>query len=411
MHKLLSLMAIAAGLSAPAFAQINVAQHDGTTDFTSRGIAGNVDGWAHNGYKVDRQGGGIGGRGLVGWSTIMQDQNCATLETWQFAIFGGNADRATGLPRTAAPTWGADDSWPDVNNVLGSTAPFLSPAGQPAGACAWIFTTTFASPVFMSPDGDVYTPTLLTSNLGGTADGSSSHISISTAAAGAAAREYPITSGNAATNNEMNNEFGICWVGLGPASGGSVLTAGSKRFWLNNLRYDHTSRSGVEDTSGQFGPLFGALGPQNFGMAGDYPDAANITGQPAATPRADELIWSDQHATDFAAGQGIGQVLLSSSMLRDLIAAPLVLSGTGLLEINPTDPLFNIGASIPGMVAPITNLGVPTIYDPLIPLTQQPGIAPILHINQVNIYAQVVRLDLVAGTASLGSCDAHSFRQ
>ncbi|MBK9387232.1 MAG: hypothetical protein IPN34_20645 [Planctomycetes bacterium] len=408
MHKLLSLIAIAAGLSAPAFAQIAVAQHDGTTDFTSRGITGLQDGWAHNGYKVDRQGGGIGS-GLVGWTTIMQDQNCATLETFQFAVFGGNADRVTGLPGTPG-AWGQPDSWPDVNNVLGATATFFSPAGQPAGACAWIYTTNFASPVDMTTEGDVFTSTLLVSNLGWTADGSSSHISISQASAGAAAREYPITSADANTNNEMNNEFGICWTGLGPASGGGVLTPGSKRFWLNNLRYNHTSRSGVEDTSGQFGALFGALGPQNFGMAGDYPDAANITGQPATTPRADELIWSDQHATDFAAGSGIGQVLLATTMLRDLIAAPLPLAGTGLLEINPTDPLFNIGASIPGMVAPIVNLGTPTIYDPLIPLTQQPGIAPILHINQVSIYAQIVRLDLVAGTASLGSCDAHSFR-
>ncbi len=408
MHKLLSLMAIAAGLSAPAFAQIAVAQHDGSTDFTSRGIAGTVDGWAHNGYKVDRQGGGIGS-GLAGWQTIMQDQNCVTLEIFPFAIFGGNADRTTGLPRAAAPTWGAPDSWPDVNNVLGATATFLSPTG-PASPCAWIFTTNFASPVDMTTEGDVFTSTLLVSNLGWVADGSSSHISISQASAGAAAREYPITSADANTNTEMNNEFGICWTGLGPASGGAVLTPGSKRYWLNNLRYNHTSRAGVEDTSGQYGAIFGALGPQNFGMAGSYPDAANITGQPALTPRADELLWSDQHALDFAAGTGIGQVLLASSMLRDLIGGPLPLPGTGLLEINPTDPLFNIGASIPGMLAPITNLGVPTIYDPLIPLTQQPGIAPILHINQVSIYAQVVRLDLVAGTASLGSCDAHSFR-
>ena len=263
----------------------------------------------------------------------------------------------------------------------------------------------------MATEGDVFNSVLLVSNLGWVGDGASSHISIATPAAGAAAREYPVTSGNATTQLEMNNEFGICWTGLGPASGGAVLTPGSKRYWLNQLRYNHTSRAGVEDTTGQFGIIHGALGPQNFGMAGSYPDAANITGQPATTPRADELIWSDQHATDFAAGTGIGQVLLATSMLRDLIAAPLVLAGTGLLEINPTDPLFNIGASIPGMVAPITNLGVPTIYDPLIPLTQQPGIAPILHINQVSIYAQVVRLDLVAGTASLGSCDAHTFRQ
>lgn len=410
MNKLVSLLAVA-GLAAPSFAQINVAQHDGTTDFTSRGIAGNIDGWAHNGYKVDRQGGGIGD-GLRGWATIMQDQNCATLEAFQFAVFGGNADAVTGLPGTPG-AWGQPNTWPDVNNVLGSTAVFLSPSGQPAGACAWIFTTTFTTPVDMSTEGDLFTGTLLVSNLGWVADGASSHISISQASAGAAAREYPITSSDPNTNLEIITEFGVCWTGLGPANTppGTNFVNTTRRYWLNNLRYNHTSRAGVEDTSGQFGAIFGAAGPQNFGMAGSYPDAANITGQPAATPRADELIWSDQHALDFAAGTGFGQVLLAASMLRDLIAAPLPLPGTGLLELNPTDPLFNLGAAIPGMQAPIVNLGTPTIYDPLVPLTQAPGIAPILHINEVNVYAQVVRIDLVSGNASLGSCDAHSFRR
>jgi len=407
MHKLLGLVALA-GLSAPAMAQITVDQHDGSTDFTSRGIAGNVDGWAHDGWKVDRQGGGIGVGGLNGWATVMQDQNCATLENFQFAIFGGGADAVTGLPIPGS--FGAPNTWPDVNNIIGATAVFASPLAA-AGPCAWIYTTTFVSPVDTTTLADLFVSTLLVSNLGWVGDGASSHISISQASAGAAAMEYPITSGNAATNLEMTTEFGICWVGLGPASGGTTLLAGTKRFWINRLRYDHTSRSGAEDTSGQYGPLFGALGPQNFGMAGDFPDAANITGQPAATPRRDEIIWSDQHALDFAAGAGFGQVLLATNLLRTLIAAPLPLAGTGLLELNPTDPLFSFGGLVPGMQQPIVNLGTPTIYDPLIPLTQAPGIAALLHINNVDVYAQVVRINLVSGTASLGSLDTHSFRQ
>jgi hypothetical protein len=408
MHKLLSLLALA-GLSAPAMAQINAVQHDGSTDFTSRGIAGNIDGWAHNGYKVDHQGGGIGVGGLIGWSVVMQDQNCSTLENWQFAVFGGGADRNTGLPIPGS--FAQPDTWPDVNNLIGATAVFQSPSGQPVTPCAWGYTVTFTTPVDTSTMADLFTSTLLTSNLAWTADGSSSHISINQAAAGSASREYPITTGNVATNTEMNNEFGINWIGLGPASGGGVFNAGSKRYWINNLRYNHVSRAGAEDTSGQYGPLFGALGPVNYGMAGKFPDAVNITGQPAATPRRDELTWNDQHFTDYALGTGFGQVLLSTSLLRSLIAAPLVLAGTGLLELNPTDPLFNLGASIPGMVQPITAAGVPTEYNPTIPLTQQPGIGPILHINQIDVFAQVVRIDLSTGGASLGSLDTHSFRQ
>ncbi|MBL8900624.1 MAG: hypothetical protein JNM84_23535 [Planctomycetes bacterium] len=392
---------------APLSAQINVDQHDGTTDFTARGIAANVDGWAHNGYKVDRQGGGIGS-GILGWTTIMQDQNCASTTPFQFAIFGGTAARATGLP---VGGWGVSNTWPDVNNVLAGTALFTSPTGAASTACAWIFTTALASPLDMSAETDVFTSALLVSNLAWVNDGPSSHISVSQAAAGSANREYPIGSSVSTTNREINTEFGLCWIGLGPASGGSVFVPATRQYWLNRLRYTHTSRAGVKDTTGQFGAIFGAAGPYNFGMAGSYPDAANISGQPTATPRRDELVWSDQHAGDFAASAGFGQVLLATTMLRNLISAPLPLPGTGLLEINPTDSLFNLGAAIPGLQQPIVNLGSPTVYEPLIPLAQQPGIGAIIHANQIDLYAQVVRIDLASGTASLGSLDAHSFRQ
>ncbi|MBK9386216.1 MAG: hypothetical protein IPN34_15495 [Planctomycetes bacterium] len=401
------LLALTLLSSASLSAQITVDQHDGTTDFTARGVAANVDGWVHNGYKVDRQGGGIGS-GILGWSTIMQDQNCASTQPFQFAIHGGTAARATGLP---VGGWGVTNTWPDVNNVLAATPLFTSPTGATAGACAWIYTTTLASPLDMAAESDVFTSAFLVSNVAWTADGTSSHISISQAAAGSANREYPVVSANSTTNREINTEFGICWIGLGPAAGGSVLVPGTRQYWLNRLRYTHTSRAGVKDTTGQFGAIFGAAGPYNFGMAGSYPDAANLSRQPVATPRRDELVWSDQHASDFAASSGFGQVLLATSMLRTLITTPLPLPGTGLLEINPSDSLFNLGAVIPGLQQPIVNLGSPTIYEPLVPLVQQPGIGAIVHANQVDIYAQVVRIDLASGTASLGSLDAHSFRQ
>lgn len=411
MNKLFSLIALV-GLASPAFAQIAIVQDDGTTDFTDRAIPSNVDGWAHNGYKVDRQGGGIGS-GVTGWTTVMQDQNCATLENFQFAVFGGLADVNTGLPPAAPnPTtdWGLTNTWPNAADVIGQTAVFASPGGA-AGPCAWIFTTTFGSPVDTSAMSDLFTSTFLASNLVWTADGASSHISISQALAGSANREYPITSTNAATNLEMRTEFGICWIGDGPALGGSSFVPAAKQYWRNNLMYAHTSRSGALDTNGGYGPIFGALGPQNFGMAGSYPDAANITGQAPPQTRNDEVIWSDQHATSFGASAGIGQVLLSTTNIRSLVGAPLVLPGTGLLEVDPTNSLFNIGASVPGMQIPLTQVGVPELYLPQIPLTQQPGIAPVLHANNINIFAQVVRIDLTLGTASLGSLDTHSFRQ
>ncbi|MBL8900572.1 MAG: hypothetical protein JNM84_23275 [Planctomycetes bacterium] len=401
-----------AAFAHPAAGQIDITQHQPSIRFsTSRGIAGTSDGWAHNGYKFDRQGGGIGD-GIYGWSTQIQDQNCATQDPLQFALFGGGADRTTGLPGLPP---GTPDSWPDLSAQLAATALFVAPVGGPS-ACGYVFTTTLPNPLDTSALGDIFTSVFLASNVGWVADGVSSPISIVQAAAGAVGREYPIISADAQTNAEMNSEFGICWTGEGPAANppGGVLTPGSKRYWLNRLRYLHTSRAGVLDTTGGYGPIFGAIGPQNFGMAGSYPDAINITGQPAAQPRRDELIWADQHANDFALGTGFGQVLLATRALRNLPAfgAPLPLPGIGLLELDPTDPLFNVGAIVPGLRANITVSNAQQIYTPAIPMAQAPGgVGFFLHANQVDLLAQVVRVDLATGTASLGSLDSHSFRR
>jgi hypothetical protein len=184
------------------------------------------------------------------------------------------------------------------------------------------------------------------------------------------------------------------------------------RYWLNQLLYDHPSRAGVRDTTNGFGAIFGAGGPRNMGMAGSYPDAINQSGQPASTPRADELLWSDEHSAGFGSGgTGYGQVLLATTLLRSTAGGPLPLPGTGLLELDPTDPLFLFGTAIPGLSAPIAGRTGPTFYEPLIPLAQRPGIGALLHRNQVDIFAQVLRIDLAAGTASLGSLTSHSFRR
>jgi hypothetical protein len=102
MRKLTGLIGLAL-FTTPALAQINVDQHDGTTDFTSRGLSGAVDGWAFNAYKYDRQGGGLDWGGLQGWSTTMQDQNCTTLENFQFALLEGGVGADGGVAGAGAP--------------------------------------------------------------------------------------------------------------------------------------------------------------------------------------------------------------------------------------------------------------------------------------------------------------------
>lgn len=396
--------------SAPLCAQIDVSQHAGGTLFASRGgVPTNRSGWAHEGYKFDRQGGGIAG-GIDGYSAIVQDQDCATASPLQFAIFGGGASFSSGFPGLPP---GAPNSWPYVVNQVAVTPLFATPTAA-GGACAWIYSISFSTPIDTAPLGDLFLSTFLASNLGTVIDGVYAQCAVSNSAPGRVDREFPVASTDPATIVEQSTEFGLAWLGLGPASGGSNIVPTRKTIWMNRLRYDHTTRSGALDTTGVYTTALGAATPQNFGMAGSYPDAINLSALPAARPRLDEMIWADQHAGNFALGTGIGQVLLSTAALRlqPGFTAPLPLPGIGLLELDPREPLFAASGAIPGLNAPISIANGLQVYLPGIPLAQAAGnIGDLLHLNQTDIYAQALRLDLATGAASLGSLVAHSFRR
>ena len=425
MRKLTGLLGLAM-LASPAFAQLNVSQHDGSTDFTSRGIAGNVNGWAFNGYKYDRQGGGIGIGGLQGLSHLMQDQNCTTIETFQFALLEGGIDN---LGAASGP--GAPVQFPDPANApIVATAQFAS-ATATNTPCAWIYTTTLGTPLSGGPTGlgsagDLFTATYLPSNALWTADGASSHISIDQALVNGTGREYANQSVNAKL--DADHEFGINWTGGSISSGGVVTggtpaVAGSRRYWLNRLRYNHTSRSGSTDTTGIYSSAHGAAGPNNFGMAGAYPDPQNFSGVGGAG-RADEAVWSDEDFSNFGQGTAFTQVMLANFSLRPIIGQNSSVAPFGNLELLPTDPLFSFGGAVPGLtlVGPVA--GVNT-YQPQVPLIQSPGAASALGlffatdpgtprpngsmISELSLYAQVTRLDFGTASSSIGSCDSHSF--
>jgi hypothetical protein len=394
----------------PLAAQMLVSQHAGDLTFSSRGsIPGHASGWVHEGYKFDRQGGGIGS-GIRGLSVVVQDENCATVAPLQFSLFGGGALFATGLPGLPP---GDPNSWPDLADQIAVTALFTSPPGS-SGACAWIFTVSFPTPIDTTSLGDLFVSSFLDADPGTAVDGNSAHCAISTSGPGRPEREFPLGSSDLGTLLEQSTEFGLAWLGLGPVAGGSHLIPSTKRIWLNRLIYQHTSRSGALDTTGVYTTALGAPTRQNFGMAGSFPDAANRSLLPASTPRRDEMIWADQHAGDFALGRGFGQVLLSTRALRlqPGVGAPLPLPGVGLLELDPREPLFRASTAIPGLSAPISVANGLQVYVPGIPLAQAPGnVGALLHVTQADIFAQVLRIDLRAGTASLGSLVAHSFRR
>ncbi|MBK9384906.1 MAG: hypothetical protein IPN34_08835 [Planctomycetes bacterium] len=211
----------------PAAGQIDVRQRPSSIRcFTRRGIAGTDDGWAQNGYGFDRRGGGIGGS-IFGWSTQFQDQNCATQDPLQCALFGGGAVRSTGLPGL---TPGTPDRWPELSTQLAATARFVAPVGGPS-ACAHACTTTLPSPLDTTARGDLFRSVLLASNSGWVGDGVSSPISIAQPAAGAIERESSLLSADPAANLERNDELGIGWTGSGPAAHppGNAITPGSRR--------------------------------------------------------------------------------------------------------------------------------------------------------------------------------------
>jgi hypothetical protein len=433
MRKLTGLLGLAL-LTSPAFAQIRVIQDDGTTDFTSRGIAGNVPGWAFNAYKYDRQGGGIDDAGLNGWSTTMQDQNCTTLETFQFAILEGGVGADGGVAGAGTPlTNGDKEQWPDpAKQVFSATAQFLSPTGGANTACAWIYTTTFVSPVdcaTLGSLGDLFTATYLQSNLAWTGDGASSHISIDAPLVNGAGREYPNQSVN--IQAEAATEFGVNWVGgsLGATiTPGTQLTPGSKRYWRNNLRYQRTTRAGVIDTTGVYTSAHGATAPKNMGMAGSYVDVENSSGV-GGPGRLDEIYWQDNQGDDFGLGTATGTVLLGldsqslrnaflTDSLRFLTGGNAQLVGTGCLEINPNSPLFTFGGT-PGLGLSVTVTGAEPAgqeYVAVVPLAQSNGARSSLGLwfatnpgDPLILMSQVARVDFATNQIKLASLDSHSF--
>lgn len=392
MRKVLGLLATAGLLAAPAFTQINgVNQHDGSTDFTSRGIGGATEGWALNRWSIDHQGGGIGASGITGWRTTMQDQNCAGLENFQFAL----VDAVVTNPGFQ---YGDINGNPDPNGVIAATAVFLSPTGGPTTPCAWIYTTTFTTPLAGCLVNDIYTATYLPSNALWTADGISSHISI---VGQGASQEVPLLA--MANPAEPQQEYGVNMSGgTGPSMTTPQLYPGSPRIWVNRLIYEHTTRTGADNAT--YFPTVTTHFPLNFGYAGDWPDLVDKTG--SSTPRRDNLAWQGEHTTlGGATTQGL--ILLSTSLLRDLTGAPNNAGALGCLELNPLDPLFN--TTVGGLIsAPGAAVGTQDYLFNIQALGG--GITNALHRANVNLYAQELRVDLATGNASLGALDTHHFR-
>lgn len=393
MKRILLATGLGAFLAMSASSQIILRQDDGGTDFTSRGaIGGGLNGWATEGWDI------LGVNETTQWQTVMQDQDCGTLEVFVFVLFG----ESTVQPNT-----------PDENNVIASTGSFLSPSGT-TGTCAWIWTITLASPLAHSAAATghtIFPGTYLPSNSLWVADGASTHISIYNQGgspefpSGTMAATYPPSTPGVGPGATYGSN-----VVLGSGGGPATTYAGSLRIWnslninmaaatpMTGVAYDVRCGTVESPQSAGLYALTGILNP-NYGMAGRFPDFTNDTG--TAPLREDNLTY--QSNSNGLIG-GIEQIFLSSGILRNTLGFPIDLPGQGRFELAVPDVLFSASPSIhPAQVVTGTNvqhnldldatLIRPAFYS--IPV----GVGAFL-----NVYYQGARLDLVTGAVEVSSC-------
>lgn len=381
--------------SGAAEAQLPSPHADPGVSFSSRsGIPLNADGWVFERYAFDHQGGGIGSSGLNGIRATLQWQECSTPAATQLAIFGQNLGNPT---QPILP--GSPQSVADPSVVLAQTAPFLPPSG--VGPCAWIYSIDLrAAPIPGLRIPDAFVGALLASGpTGSLGDALVVHIKL-------ALEESPNPVATPAVRTEIDREFASTMLGgvIGPAGPNPATLAFPLLPRIHHLwiAHEHVTRVGAQMAAGS-----------NFGWAGDYPDAMNLSGSTPA--RRDELAWLGEHST-LGGANVVGSILLATRVLRDLpapgLGAPLSLGPLGTLELDPADPLLLATAvgAVPGLQRSGVGLG-PEIYLPSSGIQAQTGLPELMHNLGVNLYAQELRIDVATGIASLGSLDTHSFRR
>lgn len=325
-------------LAGPARAQVASEHHSSPAQFASRGsLPATSDGWAFERFAIDRQGGGIGAVGILGFGSLLQDQDCALPATYQLALFEQVPSNSGGpvLPGSLA-------SVPDPSRVLAQTAAFLAPAGT--GACAWRFQVRVPPPgVPGCRPLDLFVGAFLQGSPGGPADQVSALISL-------ASGELANATSTPATRAEIDAEFASTMLGgtlgtTGP-NPATLAVPAPARIHHFFLVHEHLTRTGVV--------LAGSLDPR-FGWAGDYPDAADVVASSPA--RRDELAWEGNHS--LLGGPSVrGLLLLATRLVRDLPAPGLGqaigLGATGCLELDPSDPLFasTLAGSFPDWPSP-----------------------------------------------------------
>jgi hypothetical protein len=392
------------------------------TDFTSRhGVSASTTGWAVQNIRT------LGMTETNRIATIYQDQDASTQEMVELALFA----ESTTTPGT-----------PDETNVLATTGPYLSGAPSSTGVAAYYANVSF--PAILLPNAptviagpDVYVGFLIPAQPLWVNDGISVHGSFTDPSATPRTTGVEWPSGNiaAAYPPALGAPSYIGGLNFVQGSGGGAATV-LPSTWrvVCNSTCDMIADSGTNSVGGvEYGLRVGAeestqsagayvaanaIGPENYGLAGRYPDPVNKTG--SSISREDNLkIRTDNNLFTTC----LEQVLLSEGTLRGLGLPPIdagavgsLLPGKGRFELNPNGALFNFSfglfpaQTLTGAVTATytLDLGGAVGTGGFRDAWQSPQPFPVGATFEV--FYQALRIDLGTGQLEFSNCRGHFFQ-
>ncbi len=345
----LAVAAIVASASAQTLSSNKRSIWDQTTEYTSRANVGSNAGYISQAVPF---GAIAGAKTLTSASYLVQDQNMATVEPWDFLWTSldpkgsGNPDYAGGKVIVA-------------NNRL----------SVGTGVGAWAITHTLTAPAnavkIAVPRGRLIFAWHLKTKTNWSKDGISLHMSqADTGLPNSANTPQCYTASSRSYHREMNRVEGTAIIPgnkLAQSSGLNNTFSDLHRSWRFDMGWDEvTLNTGVENAV-----YNGTCSNPNYGYGGFDPDVNNVGKQ--QVKREDNLVWQVQ-----AGAQNAGSVAFlfsSMAMLNKGIATPF-----GEFWLNPgADPLFSSLGALP-FSAPLDAKGVAT-FTLTIPKAVRPLVA------------------------------------
>ncbi len=388
---LFATLALGLGGASLASAQLNpLDHHDAVTEFLDPGnVSATETGYVCDRWMLDHYLGGL--REITRLRISVQDQNCATREPMQFAIFGEALDaggQRTGLPREANPVL--------LTALINGPG---CPTGQGNGAALWelTFSGPNNAPVAIGPfTTDLFTGFLREGDASWpNSDGLAGVASVAGVTQGLNPEQPSprmLTAFNAASSGWPRNIQRMDFVrgsGGGAATRLSPVYCTGDEIDVNGL----VAKIGSRDTTNTWS-LNTNLGSDNFGFAGRFPDPRNLNG--TNPPRRDTPLFDVSHGS--AVTSGICRIFLSERTAVAAFGTQIDLPGIGTLALDPTGTLFTASASDLFGLTRTFNGGFSYFVLDLTALNARPAFQP-----GQRFYAQALDINLTTGQGALSN--------